>query len=166
MRTGKILKNNLGVLLILVVSLSGCRQNTVYNKIVDIKGKGWQKDSIIQLDFAPQNINKPYNISFLIRNDNTYPYANIFLIASMENPQKKVVDTLEYAMADKEGKWLGSGIWDLKESKLIYKKNYRFKDTLPVVFKVQQAVRKSGNIKGDSILPGIKTVGIIIEEAE
>ena len=166
MITAKILKNSLWVLFVLAFSLLGCRKHTVYNKIVDVNNNGWYKDSIVQIKFTPKNIKKPYNISFLIRNDNTYPYANIFLIATMENDQKKIKDTLEYAMANKEGKWLGSGIWDLKESKLIYKKNYRFKDTLPVIISMQQAVRKSGNTTGDLILPGIKTVGIIIEEAE
>ena len=100
----------------------------------------------------------------MVRNDNTYPYANIFLIATIENKYYKIIDTLEYEMADAQGNWLGSGISDLKESKLVYKKKYRFKDTLPVNFQIQHAVRKTGQTMGDEELPGIKTIGIVIEK--
>jgi hypothetical protein len=67
-------------------------------------------------------------------------------------------------MADEKGKWLGSGIWDLKESKLVYKTNYTFNNDLPKTFKIQQADRKSGQVNGDMSLSGIATVGIIIEK--
>jgi len=150
---------------ILTLWLVSCHNKTVFKQTEDLPNAGWHKDSIVSLKMTPPDTIKNYNISFLIRNDNNYPYANIFLIASIENNTQKSVDTLEYAMADQEGHWLGSGIWDLKESKLVYKKNYRFHTQKPVTFSLQQAVRKSGNILGDEILPGIKTVGIIIEEA-
>ena len=83
----------------------------------------------------------------------------------MEDKNKKQIDTLEYEMADSKGKWLGSGIWDLKESKLVYKKALAFPDTLTQTIRIQQATRKSGSVKGDSLLPGIATVGIIIEKS-
>ncbi len=151
-------------LFILIFALSNCRQPVVFKQTKDIDAKGWHKDSIVQLDFKPQKKHGKYNIFFLIRNDNNYPYANIFLIANLKNGHRNMVDTLEYEMADAKGNWLGSGIWDLKESKLIYRKNFAVEDTLPVHISVQQAVRKSGQILGDEYLPGIKTVGIIIEE--
>ncbi len=157
------MKNSWIVLLILG-SLMACHNPVVFEKTKDFQ-QGWPKDSIIQMTYQPKNLSGNYNIYFLIRNDNNYPYANLFLIAEMNTGNKKLIDTLEYAMADEKGNWLGSGIWDLKESKLIYKQQYQFKDSLPVTFKVQQAVRKSGQILGDDILHGIQTVGIIIEEA-
>lgn len=132
----------------------------------DINQKVWHRDSIVSIQFKPQDTVQIYNLSFLIRNDNTYPYANIFLIAKMTNKREEIIDTLEYAMADEKGNWLGSGIWDIKESKLVYKKNYKFKDALPVTISVGHAVRKTGQILGDEEVPGIKTIGIIIEKAQ
>ncbi len=154
------------ILIYFFFSLTSCQNNVVLEQIKDINQAVWHRDSIVNTQFKPQDTVQAYNLFFLIRNDNRYPYANIFLIAKMENRHQKIIDTLEYAMADEKGNWLGSGIWDLKESKLVYKKNYKFKDTLPVEISVAHAVRKSGQILGDEELPGIKTIGIIIEKAK
>jgi gliding motility-associated lipoprotein GldH len=142
----------------------GCQNSIVWQQTKDIAGEGWHKDSIVSLTFPPQPQEKKYDIFFLIRNDNNYPYANLFLIAEIKHKDKSFIDTLEYEMADEKGRWLGSGIWDLKESKLVFKKQYRVDKKTPLNIKLQQAVRKTGQVDGDSILPGIKTVGIIIEE--
>ena len=137
----------------------------VLQQTKDINQGVWHRDSIVNLQFKPADTVQAYNLFFLIRNDNRYPYANIFLIAKIANKRQIIIDTLEYAMADEKGKWLGSG-WDIKESKLVYKKNFKFKDTLPVTISVGHAVRKPGNILGDEELPGINTIGIIIEKTK
>ncbi len=157
-------------LVILLISflgfLTACQNKTVLQQTKDINQNVWHRDSIVSTQFKPADTVQPYNLFFLIRNDNRYPYANIFLIAKITNDREEIIDTLEYAMADEKGNWLGSGIWDLKESKLVYKKNFKFKDTLPVTISVSHAVRKPGQILGDEEVPGIKTVGIIIEKAQ
>ena len=161
------MKNKLLVFfLVLILGLTACGNKVVLEQTKDINQAVWHRDSIVKIQFKSQDSVQAYDLFFLIRNDNRYPYANIFLIAKIENKHQKIIDTLEYAMADEKGNWLGSGIWDLKESKLVYKKNFKFKDTLPVTISVGHAVRKTGQILGDEELPGIKTVGIIIEKAK
>jgi len=160
------MKNKLYIFIFLIGILSSCQNDIVYKQTRDIDKLTWHKDSIVRLHFTPDNAKQKYDLFFLIRNDNSYPYSNLFLIAKIENQNKYQVDTLEYEMADSKGKWLGSGIWDLKESKLIYKKAYSFSDTIPQTISIQQATRKTGEIKGDSILPGIATLGIIIEKTK
>ncbi len=149
----------------LVFLLFSCQDNIVKQKTLDFDQNYWHKDSIVKIEFTPK-LNQKYTISFLLRNDNNYPYSNIFLIGSIENNKIKKVDTLEYEMADEQGKWLGTGAGEIKESKLVYKKNYRFTDSLPYIISVKHAVRKTGNIEGDSLLKGITNVGIIIEKTE
>ena len=62
------------------------------------------------------------NVFIRLRNDNTYQFANIFLIASLTAGGELVTqDTLEYAMAAPDGKWLGTGFTEVKESKLWWK---------------------------------------------
>jgi len=145
--------------------LTACQNHVVFESTKVIGLEGWHKDSVVRMNFVPKDTATAYQIFFLVRNDNEYPYSNLFLIATLENGKQKIIDTLEYEMADAKGNWLGSGIWDLKESKLIYKNDYRPQDTLPVQISVRQAVRKTGQIPGDEYLPGIKTIGIIIEKA-
>jgi gliding motility-associated lipoprotein GldH len=152
-------------LVVLLFGLWSCQNRIVWQQTQDINPEGWHRDSIVSLSYHPEkNDTNTYDIFFLIRNDNNYPYANLFLIAEIDNNRKKIIDTLEYAMADEKGNWLGSGIWDLKESKLVYKKNFSFDNDTLVTVKLQQAVRKTGEEKGDIVLPGIKTVGIVIEK--
>jgi len=157
------MKNSLFTIIIISALLASCSPDIVLQQNKDIDSSGWHKDSIIQTEFKPKT-DQIYNLYFLIRNNNDYPYSNLFLIAKITDAKHQEIDTLEYEMADAEGKWLGNGIWDLKESKLVFKNNYQFKDSLTKTISLQQADRKSGQILGDSILKGINTVGIIIEQ--
>ncbi len=134
-------------------------------KTVDFDTRYWHKNSIVRLRFTP-DLNQKYTLSFLVRNDNEYPYSNLFLIGTISDGKTSQVDTLEYEMADEQGNWLGTGVGEIKESKLVFKKNYVFKESIPYIISVEQAVRKTGNIEGDKILKGITNVGIIIEKAE
>jgi len=66
---------------------------------------------------------KQYNLFLNIRDNNNYPFNNLFLIVSLEQPDKITkVDTLEYQMANPDGTLLGDGFTDVKESKLFIKK--------------------------------------------
>ena len=78
----------------------------------------------------------------------------------------KVVDTLEYEMADATGRFLGSGFSDRKENKLFYKENVRFKESGIYLFQIRQAMRKRNEVAGISPLQGISDVGISVEKVK
>ena len=62
-----------------------------------------------------------------VRNDNSFPYSNLFLITEFEYPNGETfIDTLEYEMALPNGQWLGKGYGSIKENKLWYKENIVF----------------------------------------
>jgi len=51
-----------------------------------------------------------------VRNNNEYPYNNLFLIVSLNQPGGKVlVDTLEYQMAYPDGSLMGTGFQTLRK---------------------------------------------------
>ena len=105
------------------------------------------------------------NVFIRLRNDNTYPFANIFLIASLTAGGELVTqDTLEYAMAAPDGKWLGTGFTEVKESKLWWKEGVVFPAARPLKISSSQAVRNNGVAEGVSKLKGIVAVGISIED--
>ena len=108
---------------------------------------------------------KKYNLFVNVRDNNDFPYSNLFIIVSLEQPNKKVkVDTLEYAMANLDGTLLGEGFTDVKENKLFYKQNQSFALKGNYKIKIQQAVRQTGKIAGDKELKGITEVGFRIEK--
>lgn len=144
--------------------LCSCSNNRVefaaYQNIPD----GWEKDEAVRFDFkAPDTLNV-YDVFINLRNDERYPFSNLFLIVNMEFPGGKVItDTLEYEMAKPDGEWLGKGFTDLKESKLWYKEAVRFPDTGSYSMEIYHAMRKNGNVEGVRSLDGITDVGISIE---
>ena len=104
------------------------------------------------------------NVFLRLRNNNTYPYSNIFLIVSLTAGKEEITkDTLEYLMASPDGKWLGKGFTEVKESKLWWKENVVFPDERPIKINISQAVRSNGINKGVKVLKGIVSVGVSIE---
>ena len=84
----------------------------------------------------------------------------------MEQPNRKIlVDTLEYQMANPDGTLMGQGFSDIKESKLVYKENFKFSQKGKYKVSIQQAVRQIGKTEGIVKLPGITEVGFRIESA-
>lgn len=77
---------------------------------------------------------------------------------------KKVIDTLEYDMTDKTGKFLGKGFSEIKENKLFYKENIIFPTTGSYKVTINQSMRKSGTVSGIKSLDGITDVGFRIEK--
>jgi len=105
------------------------------------------------------------NIFLRLRNNNDYPYSNIFLLASLRSGENTIYDdTLEYAMASADGSWLGSGFNEIKESKLWWKGGVVLPMEESLVIEISQAVRNNGQEKGISKLKGIISVGISIED--
>jgi gliding motility-associated lipoprotein GldH len=155
----------LSVIIIVSLITLSCNDSTVFDIYKPISKTQWHKDSIISFDFNPIDTISTNSIYINLRNNNDYQYSNLFLIVGIDFPNNfSVIDTLEYEMADVEGKFLGSGFTDLKENKLEYKSNVVFPSTGTYNISVQHAMRKSGDIEGISLLQGITDVGLRIEK--
>ena len=77
---------------------------------------------------------------------------------------KTIKDTLEYRMADPNGKLLGTGITGVKENKLWYKEQVVFKEAGEYTVNIQHAMRENGKVNGVIELDGITDVGFRIEK--
>ncbi len=156
---------NITIILILLIVTSCSNDNLVFDSYKSIPNSEWHKDSIIKFKFNPIDTISKNNIYINLRNNNDYAYSNLFLIVSIDFPNNyKVVDTLEYEMADVEGKFLGEGLTDLKENKLEFKTNVNFPSTGTYKISIQQAMRKSGDVDGIETLEGVTDVGLQIEK--
>lgn len=158
--------NRLYFIGILAILLLGCQTNVVYNTYQSLDKGIWKQDSPLEFEISIKDTLSTYNLFINIRNNKDYEYSNLFLITQMNFPnQVKVVDTLEYEMTDAAGRFLGSGFSDLKENKLFYKENVRFKESGKYVFKVRQAMRKRNKVAGIA-LKGVTDVGISVEKVK
>lgn len=120
----------------------------------------WPKDSIITFSFSEIDTLQQHNMFINVRNDNAFPYNNLFLIAELNFPDGEIVtDTLEYEMAQPDGTWLGKGYGSIKENKLWYKENIVFPTSGVYTLRLAHAMRKNGSVNGVINLAGITDVG-------
>lgn len=151
-------------LFLVLLLVSSCDPKRVFDEYESLPNH-WNKDSVITFRIEGMDTVQTYDLFINIRNNNAYPYSNLFLITEMNFPNGKViVDTLEYEMARPDGTWLGEGFSNIKESKLWYKENVEFSEIGTYTVKIRHAMRQNGEVDGIDNLKGITEVGFRIEK--
>lgn len=159
------IRNSILFILVLFLIIS-CDKKRVFDEYKSV-GNAWHKDSIVTFKLPKLDPKKSFNFYVNIRDNNAYPFNNLFLIVSLEQPNKLIkVDTLEYQMTNPDGTLLGDGFSDIKESKLFYKNKVNLTQKGIYKIHIKQAARQTGKIEGVTALPGISDVGFRIEATE
>ena len=161
-------KTNFIGLLLLFLFFTSCDKKQFYSEYKELDGT-WKKSDTLRFTFEQKDTINPYNLFLNVRNNNDYPFNNMYLIVSLKEPGKKPtikIDTLEYQMADVDGTLLGEGFTDVKESKLWYLENYVFNRIGNYKVEVVQAVRATGEVNGVAELKGITELGLRIEKTK
>ena len=161
-------KTNFIGLLLLLLFFTSCDKKQLYSEYKELDGS-WKKSDTLRFTFEQKDTINPYNLFLNVRNNNDYPFNNMYLIVSLKEPGKKPtikIDTLEYQMADVDGTLLGEGFTDVKESKLWYLENYVFNRIGNYKVEVVQAVRATGEVDGVAELKGITELGLRIEKTK
>lgn len=151
-------------LLLVFLLVVSCDSKMIFDQYQPIKNHQWSSEN--KIEFIVENIDtiSKKNVFINIRNNKDYEFSSLFLIAKIEFPKGiRVIDTLEYEMADIQGKWLGTGFTDVKENKLFYKENVVFSEKGTYKFSIQQVTRSISDIEGKNPLKGITDVGLSIE---
>ncbi|MDG1571424.1 gliding motility lipoprotein GldH [Robiginitalea sp. M366] len=153
------------LLLILAVLLLGASCNApAYSEYQSTQGGAWGRDQVMEFQFQPQDTTRAHNLYILLRNDASYPFSNLFLIAEMTGPDGTATrDTLEYEMADASGRWLGSGTGSVITNKLGFRRDVVFPENGVYTVRVSQAMRRNGSVAGLESLPGVLDVGLQLE---
>jgi len=159
------IKNSFLLLLVAIFIIS-CDKKRVFDEYKSV-GNSWHKDSVVTFKLPQFDYSKKYNLYVNVRDNNNYPFNNLFLIVALEQPNKKtLVDTLEYQMANPDGTLLGEGFSDVKESKLFYKGKEEFKLKGEYKIHIKQAVRQTGKVAGVDNLKGITEIGFRVESLD
>lgn len=146
-------------LLILAISLISC-DNTVYENYYSFENESWNSDSLKSFDFEIMDTLATYSLSLNVRHSIDYEYQNLFVFVSGE-----VNDTIELMLADKNGKWKGSGISDVREFIHSLKKDRTFSKKGKYSINIEQAMRYGASEKIQN-LPNILDVGLIIKKQD
>lgn len=152
--------------LLLLISCISCDQHRVFDAYASVGISGWEKDNLVNFQFEISDTLTRNDLYIQIRNTNEYEYSNLFLITELQYPNGfHVIDTLEYEMTDRYGKWLGKGFTDMKESTLFFKENFQFPVAGAYEINIQQAMRKRDHIEGIQQVKGISDVGFRVEKS-
>lgn len=147
------------LLLLLSVFFFSCDSNRVFEENQAISGSAWDSNDTLKFEVDITDTISPVNFYINIRNADGYPYNNLFLFIKTIFPNGKMAnDTLECVLADENGKWLGSGMGDIYDNQIPFKRNVRFPLSGIYTFELQQGMRRSS-------IPLIMDAGLRIEQA-
>lgn len=156
--------NNYWFIILFLILFISCDQNRVFDEYRELDGS-WSKNDTLHFEFEQKDTVNPYNLFLNVRNNNEYPFNNLFVIVSLKNPDNEVkIDTLEYQMANPDGSLMGNGFTDVKESKLWYQENFVFKKAGKYEIDIVHALRESKEISGIDRVDGVTEVGFRIEK--
>ena len=158
-------RNSLSIVLATLFLMFSCNDKIDFNQYKSINKEGWQANEKILFEFDVKDTISPKNLFVNIRNNNDYAFSNLYIITELMFPNETlVIDTLQYEMADKTGKLLGTSFTEIKENKLFYKENKIFPVSGKYKFNIRHAMRKSGEINPIEFLKGIQEVGLSVED--
>ena len=150
------------LIIVLAINFNSCETNK-YLQFHNFDS-GWGNSQVMEFNFQGEKKNDKKNIDFILRHNNNYPFANIFLISELVTSNKKIqIDTLEFKLADSSGKWLGITKISLVEHKLPYKTNFILKEGETFKLKVRTSMRLNNEINEIENLDGVLNFGLLIE---
>ena len=121
----------------------------------------WHADSIITLNHSVVESTTKHNLYLKIRHTTDFEYQNLFIFVDFQEKR----DTIEIALSEKNGKWLGSGFGDIKEVEYCFAKEIIFNSKKTSNVTVEQAMRY-GDQPVITNLKGIIALGINIKKSE
>lgn len=135
------------------ILLAACVNKNIYTDFHSFKNGEWNQDSICYFEVNISDTISPYRISIETRNNNLYPYRNIWLFIEIITPSGSVrKDTIGFDLADNYGNWLGKGL-SVYELEHIYENSFIFRQPGIYTFSVKQGMR-------DDVLRGVNEIGI------
>lgn len=147
--------------MMLISLLWGCQKTdrlNVFEKHISIPDYQWNYSFHPAFAFDISDTSALYNIYVTIRHTNDYPFSNLWLlISSNYSGEKPKTQRVELPLADREGKWLGSGIDNIFDQRILIQQNARFNRPGSYHFSFEQNMRMDD-------LPHVMSIGLRIEK--
>jgi len=143
----------------IVCAMVACDSNRLFEENKKIEKNEWEQTASLIFHVPIADTTGQYNVYVNVRNAGFYRFSNLYLFVNTSFPGGQIQrDTLECTLASPDGRWLGEGLGDIWDSRILFKKDVRFPQTGEYTFELIQAMRINP-------LPGIMDAGIRIEKA-
>ncbi len=147
---------------LLVAAASSCGiKSPYYQKQEGIPKAAWKSSFQPEFSINVTDTVSPYAFYFLMRHDEAYPNANIWIRLNVKGPGDSTfrhMSRAEIGLADAEGKWLGRGMGGIWEHKVALAPAMvpQFKKSGVYHIRIEQIMREDP-------LPSVLNVGLNIE---
>ena len=142
---------------LIALCLCSC-DDIAYENYHSFNEEGWNTDSIVSFECTVLDTIMLYDLILNVRHSVDYEYQNLFLFLESD-----IKDTIEIMLADKTGKWHGTGVSDIREFKHTIQAKKRFSSKGSYLLKVEQAMRYGEKAKIQR-LANIIDIGLIISK--
>lgn len=143
----------------LVCAMMACDSTRLFEENKKIEKNEWDQSSSLIFHVPVTDTVTDYNVYINVRNAGFYRFSNLYLFINTGFPGGQIQrDTLECVLASPDGRWLGEGLGDIWDNRILFKNNIHFPQTGEYTFELIQAMRINP-------LPGIMDAGIRIEKS-
>ena len=152
---------SLGVMLLLAFLVIACDDKRIYEKNQDFDNRQWLITEKPSFEFAIEDTSSKYNLYFNVRNEVSYPKANLYFTYYIADSTGKEIQKKlrsEYLFDKKTGKPFGSsGLGDIYDHQIPIANQLQFKHPGKYNVSFEQFMRMD-------TLPGILAVGLRVEK--
>jgi gliding motility-associated lipoprotein GldH len=156
-------KTRLIFILCVVLSIASCGvKSSFYQKQVPVPGAKWSSKFQPHFKIEIKDIKARYNVSLLMRHDESYPNANLWFRLKIKAPGDSVFRDgarIEKQLTNAAGEWLGRGMGTIWEERIAIPVRESPQFTKPGMYeiKIEQLMRNDP-------LPSVLNVGLRIEK--
>ena len=144
-------------LIFIILFFTSCDSNVVFEENIKFPENRWEQKNNIVFTTEIKDTLTPQNIYINVRNAGGYQFSNLFVFFTTQTPSgKRERDTVELTLANPSGKWMGDGLGDIWDNRLLFKSNFLFPEKGIYTFTFEQAMRVDP-------LPQLMDIGIRIE---
>ena len=141
--------------------LCSCNSNVLYDRSEKIDKDGWKMNDKKNFKVEVSDLDRTslYRFAINISNTGDYKYNNIYFFVTTVYPDGKISvrDTVECELTYPDGEWKGHSLGGDADNRFWFAHNVDFKQKGVYTFRIEQAT-------GDTLLLGVKTVGLHIEK--
>ena len=141
-----------------IVMFISCDSSIVFEEYKSFENQKWNTDSIALFNYFITDTTSKNIIKIKLRHTVDYEFQNLFLFIKAEK-----IETIEIQLANKEGRWLGKGVGDIRTVEFVYKNKKVFSKKGDFIVEIEQAMRY-GDFERIQQLKNIESIGFSIEK--
>lgn len=128
--------------LALIIMLTSCDPSMIYDQYNRTENGIWKWTDSKEFNIDISDTVSLNNIYLQVRHTVEYPLSNLYMFVHVKGPSGQLLkDTVNMILARPDGKWVGRGTGNLKELRLLYRKNTKFSEPGSYTFTLEQGMR-------------------------